>query len=104
MVLTCGTFLNGLIHIGSKQINAGRYGEKRAEGITESLNSLGLKNGRLKTGTPPRIKSLLLIGARVKLDMGIKTPLPCLIEQKTFLQKMSLVILFEQIAIHIILF
>ena len=43
-VLTCGTFLNGLIHIGKKQINAGRYGEKRAKGITENLNSFGSSN------------------------------------------------------------
>ena len=55
-VLTCGTFLNGLIHIGNKKIKAGRLDEKRSEGITESLLSLGFKAGRLKTGTPPRIK------------------------------------------------
>ena len=55
-VLTCGTFLNGLIHIGNKKIKAGRLDEKRSEGITESLISLGFKAGRLKTGTPPRIK------------------------------------------------
>ena len=53
VVLTCGTFLNGLIHIGSEQVKAGRYGEKGSEGITENLNSLGLLSGRLKTGTPP---------------------------------------------------
>jgi tRNA uridine 5-carboxymethylaminomethyl modification enzyme len=55
-VLTCGTFLNGLIHIGEEKIKAGRLNEKRSEGITESLSSLGFKAGRLKTGTPPRIK------------------------------------------------
>ena len=55
-VLTCGTFLNGLIHIGDEQIKAGRLDEKRSEGITESLLSFGFNAGRLKTGTPPRIK------------------------------------------------
>lgn len=54
-VLTCGTFLNGLIHIGLKNQRAGRFGEKPALGITESLTSLGFESARLKTGTPPRI-------------------------------------------------
>ena len=55
-VLTCGTFLNGLIHIGDKKIKAGRMGEESSIGITESLKSFGFLSGRLKTGTPPRIK------------------------------------------------
>lgn len=55
VVLTCGTFLNGIIHIGLKSQNAGRYGEAPAKGITESLMKLGLESGRLKTGTPPRV-------------------------------------------------
>ena len=55
-VLTCGTFLNGLIHIGDKKIKAGRMGEENSIGITESLKSFGFLSGRLKTGTPPRIK------------------------------------------------
>ena len=54
--MTCGTFLNGLIHIGEEKIKAGRLDEKRSEGITESLLSFGFSAGRLKTGTPPRIK------------------------------------------------
>jgi len=54
-VITAGTFLNGIIHIGEKQFGGGRIGEKRAEGITEQLVSLGLRAGRMKTGTPPRI-------------------------------------------------
>ena len=53
IIVTCGTFLSGKIHIGSRKILAGRMGESRAEGITESLLKLGLKSGRLKTGTPP---------------------------------------------------
>ncbi|MBX7151049.1 tRNA uridine-5-carboxymethylaminomethyl(34) synthesis enzyme MnmG [bacterium] len=54
-ILTCGTFLNGIIHIGLKNISAGRFGENPALGITESLIRLGFESGRLKTGTPPRI-------------------------------------------------
>lgn len=54
-ILTCGTFLNGITHVGLKSQNAGRYGEEPAKGITESLTSLGFESGRLKTGTPPRI-------------------------------------------------
>ena len=56
VILTCGTFLNGLIHVGEKKIKAGRMGEESAIGITESLKELGFLAGRLKTGTPPRIK------------------------------------------------
>ncbi|MFN9392468.1 MAG: tRNA uridine-5-carboxymethylaminomethyl(34) synthesis enzyme MnmG [Flavobacteriales bacterium] len=55
VVVTAGTFLNGVIHIGEKQFGGGRIGEKGAEGITEQLVSLGLRAGRMKTGTPPRI-------------------------------------------------
>lgn len=54
-VLTTGTFLNGLIHIGLNRIPAGRAGELPAKGITESLHELGFQSARLKTGTPPRI-------------------------------------------------
>ena len=75
-VLTCGTFLNGLIHIGSEQINAGRYGEKRAEGVTENLNSLGLKNGRLKTGPPPRIKRSSVNWKKGEAGYGDEKPSP----------------------------
>mgnify|MGYP001243814969 FL=1 len=56
-ILTCGTFLNGLIRIGEKKIKAGRMGEESAVGITESLKELGFRAGRLKTGTPPRQRS-----------------------------------------------
>ena len=55
VVLTNGTFLNGIIHIGEKQFGGGRAGEKAAKGITEQLVSLGFEAGRMKTGTPPRI-------------------------------------------------
>ena len=55
VILTNGTFLNGLIHIGEKQFGGGRAGEKAAKGITEQLLGLGFQAGRMKTGTPPRV-------------------------------------------------
>ncbi|SHK03344.1 tRNA uridine 5-carboxymethylaminomethyl modification enzyme [Reichenbachiella agariperforans] len=55
VVLTNGTFLNGIIHIGEKRFGGGRTGEKAATGITEQLIELGFESGRMKTGTPPRV-------------------------------------------------
>lgn len=55
VVLTNGTFLNGLIHIGEKQFGGGRAGEKASTGITKDLTDLGFEAGRMKTGTPPRV-------------------------------------------------
>ena len=55
VILTNGTFLNGLIHVGEKQFGGGRAGEKASLGITEELISLGFSSGRMKTGTPPRV-------------------------------------------------
>jgi len=55
VVLTNGTFLNGLIHIGDKQFGGGRAGERNSKGITEQLVELGFESGRMKTGTPPRV-------------------------------------------------
>jgi tRNA uridine 5-carboxymethylaminomethyl modification enzyme len=55
VVLTNGTFLNGLIHIGDKQLGGGRIGENKATGLTENLIKLGFESGRMKTGTPPRL-------------------------------------------------
>ena len=86
-VLTCGTFLNGLIHIGKKQINAGRYGEKRAKGITENLNSFGLLSGRLKTGTPPRVQKNSINWDVGDADYGDKNPSPLSYRTKNFKPK-----------------
>ncbi|WP_392470598.1 tRNA uridine-5-carboxymethylaminomethyl(34) synthesis enzyme MnmG [Sphingobacterium cellulitidis] len=55
VVLTNGTFLNGIIHVGEKKFGGGRTGEKAATGLTEQLVSLGFESGRMKTGTPPRV-------------------------------------------------
>ena len=57
LILTTGTFLNGLIHIGKKQTPAGRYNEKPTTGLSEQLKKHNFKIGRLKTGTPPRLDS-----------------------------------------------
>ena len=76
VVLTNGTFLNGLIHIGDKKIPAGRMGEVRSEGITESLSSLGFKHGRLKTGTPPRLSGETIDWVVLDKIMGDEKPTP----------------------------
>ena len=87
VVLTCGTFLNGLIHIGNEQMKAGRYGEKRSEGITENLNSLGLESGRLKTGTPPRIKRSTVDWKKGEAGYGDERPSPLSYRTKKFSPK-----------------
>ncbi len=70
VVLTNGTFLNGIIHIGEKQFGGGRAGEKAATGITEQLVQLGFEAGRMKTGTPPRIDGRSLDYDRMELQPG----------------------------------
>jgi len=70
VVLTNGTFLNGLIHIGEKQLGGGRAGEKAATGITEQLVGLGFEAGRMKTGTPPRIDGRSLDYTSMEIQEG----------------------------------
>ncbi|OJV25140.1 MAG: tRNA uridine-5-carboxymethylaminomethyl(34) synthesis enzyme MnmG [Bacteroidetes bacterium 37-13] len=70
VVLTNGTFLNGLIHIGEKQFGGGRAGEKAAHGITEQLVELGFESGRMKTGTPPRIDGRSLDYSKMERQNG----------------------------------
>jgi tRNA uridine 5-carboxymethylaminomethyl modification enzyme len=72
VVLTNGTFLNGIIHIGEKQIGGGRAGESAAKGITEQLVSLGFESGRMKTGTPPRIDGRSLDYSKMEVQDGDK--------------------------------
>lgn len=76
VVLTCGTFLNGLIHIGERKIRAGRMGEPYAAGITEFLASLGFHRGRLKTGTPPRLIKQTVDWAQTAPVFGDNNPTP----------------------------
>ena len=70
VVLTNGTFLNGLIHLGEKQIGGGRSGESASYGITEQLVKLGFENGRMKTGTPPRIDGRSLDYSKMEEQEG----------------------------------
>jgi len=70
VVVTSGTFLNGIIHIGEKRFGGGRVAEKAATGITEQLVSLGLESDRLKTGTPPRIDGRSLDYSKMEEQKG----------------------------------
>jgi tRNA uridine 5-carboxymethylaminomethyl modification enzyme len=74
VVLTNGTFLNGIIHIGEKTFGGGRAGERSAKGITEQLVDLGFESGRMKTGTPPRIDGRSLDWSKMELQEGDKDP------------------------------
>ncbi|GGG10472.1 tRNA uridine-5-carboxymethylaminomethyl(34) synthesis enzyme MnmG [Pontibacter amylolyticus] len=74
VVLTNGTFLNGIIHIGEKQMGGGRSAEKSAKGITEQLIQLGFEAGRMKTGTPPRVDGRSLDYSRMEEQFGDENP------------------------------
>lgn len=74
VILTNGTFLNGLIHIGEKKFGGGRTGEKSATGLTEQLVSLGFESGRMKTGTPPRVDGRSLNYAVMEEQWGDENP------------------------------
>jgi tRNA uridine 5-carboxymethylaminomethyl modification enzyme len=74
VVLTNGTFLNGLIHLGEKQFGGGRAAEKASTGITEELIALGFEAGRMKTGTPPRVDGRSLDYSKMELQDGDDTP------------------------------
>jgi len=76
VILTCGTFLNGLIHIGRQKIRAGRMGESAAEGITEALQARGFVTGRLKTGTPPRLDASTIDWSQTQPVRGDSHPVP----------------------------
>lgn len=85
IVLTSGTFLNGIIHIGEKQIGGGRAGEASARGVTEALNEWGFSSGRMKTGTPPRIDGRSLDYSKFEEQKG-----DTVIGQFSFLKKPEL--------------
>lgn len=74
VVLTNGTFLNGIIHVGEKQFGGGRTGEKAATGITEQLIKLGFESGRMKTGTPPRVDGRSLDYSKMEEQKGDARP------------------------------
>jgi len=74
VVLTNGTFLNGLIHIGEKQLGGGRMGEPKAFGITEQLISIGFEAGRMKTGTPVRVDGRSIDFSKMEEQKGDENP------------------------------
>ena len=74
VVLTNGTFLNGIIHIGEKQFGGGRSGERAATGLTETLVKLGFESGRMKTGTPPRVDGRSLDYNKMEEQAGDANP------------------------------
>lgn len=74
VILTNGTFLNGIIHIGQKQFGGGRTGEKASKGITEKLVQLGFDSGRMKTGTPPRVDGRSLDYSLMEEQKGDENP------------------------------
>ena len=76
LIVTTGTFLNGLIHIGPEQRPAGRYGEPPSTALAESLKRFGFRWGRLKTGTPPRIARGTIDWSRLEVARGDEHPLP----------------------------
>ncbi len=76
VVLTNGTFLNGIIHIGEKQFGGGRSGERASTGITASLERLGFSSSRLKTGTPPRIDGRSINYEALEIQYGDEDPSP----------------------------
>ena len=76
MIVTAGTFLNGLIHIGREQRPAGRFGEPPSTALAESLKRIGFRWGRLKTGTPPRLHRDSIDWARLEVARGDAVPVP----------------------------
>src|SRR5690606_37195152 len=74
VILTSGTFMNGVIHIGERQIGGGRAGEKASHGITEQLVELGFEAGRMKTGTPPRVDGRSIDYSQLEEQRGDEVP------------------------------
>jgi tRNA uridine 5-carboxymethylaminomethyl modification enzyme len=87
VVITTGTFLNGLIHCGEQQIPAGRSGEKPAVLLGESLKKLGLRSTRLKTGTPPRLDGRTIEWSKFQVQPGDADPTPFSFRTKKIAQK-----------------
>lgn len=76
VILTSGTFMNGVIHVGERQFGGGRMGERASTGLTASLEGLGFVSDRLKTGTPPRVDGRTIDYARLEEQPGDAVPLP----------------------------
>ncbi|GCC51055.1 tRNA uridine-5-carboxymethylaminomethyl(34) synthesis enzyme MnmG [Chryseotalea sanaruensis] len=102
VVLTNGTFLNGLIHIGEKNFGGGRSAEKASTGITEQLRSLGFESGRMKTGTPPRVDGRSLDYSKMEEQPGDDIPgkFSYLRESKAPAKQMSCWITYTNESVH----
>lgn len=102
VVLTNGTFLNGIIHIGEKKFGGGRTGEKAAKGLTEQLVSLGFESGRMKTGTPPRIDARSIDYTKMEEQKGDEKPRKFSFSQETqpLEQQMSCHITYTNSKVH----
>jgi tRNA uridine 5-carboxymethylaminomethyl modification enzyme len=105
VVLTNGTFLNGLIHIGEKNFGGGRTGERSSSGITEQLQQLGFESGRMKTGTPPRIDGRSLNYEAMEEQAGDENPskFSYLNTSRTLTKQRSCYITYTNQAVHDIL-
>ena len=104
VVLTNGTFLNGLIHIGEKQFGGGRAGEKAVYGLTENLVNLGFESGRMKTGTPPRLDCRSLDYSKMEEQYGDVHPSKfSFADTKSITQQMSCFIAYTSDETHEIL-
>ena len=107
LILSSGTFLNGLMHTGLNKTSGGRFGEQSALGITESLAKLGFEYGRLKTGTPPRLKKDSINWAILEEQPGDENPQPFShqteLSQFPFLPQVSCHITYTDKAVHKIL-
>lgn len=102
VVLTNGTFLNGIIHIGEKRLGGGRTGEKAATGITEQLVELGFESGRMKTGTPPRVDGRTLNYAVMEEQEGDVNPSKFSYSKQTssLVKQRSCHITYTNLAVH----
>lgn len=104
VILTNGTFLNGLIHIGNKQFGGGRMGEKAAFGITENLVKLGFEAGRMKTGTPPRVDGRSIDFSKMEEQKGDTNPQKFSYTNTTKLDKQrSCYITYTNVKVHEVL-
>jgi len=104
VVLTNGTFLNGVIHIGEKQFGGGRTGEKAATGLTEQLVELGFESGRMKTGTPPRVDGRSLDYSKMTEQAGDEEPSKfSYLDTPTLTQQRSCYITYTNPEVHEIL-
>ncbi len=101
VVLTSGTFMNGLIHIGRNQFGGGRMAEKASTGITEQLVSLGFQAGRMKTGTPPRIDGRTLDYSKMEEQKGDEKPSSfSYLTEKPLTKQRSCYITYTNPAVH----